>query len=84
MKTTQKGALLFSVCVVKSSGILCFESTDVSFSLLFIRMFLSESVWSFTYILIKSSVERLTVGESHHCTNLFHVLVLVTLVNQKM
>ena len=49
---------------------------------LFFCVFFTISVRSFTYIFVKCSVERLTVGKTYHRANFLYILVGISLVRQ--
>ena len=47
-------------------------------------MFPAVSIGRLAYILVERGIERLAVGKTNHCANLFHVLIGITLVCQQM
>ena len=56
-----------------------FRNTQLLFA---ICMPLAISVRSFTYILIKCSIKRLTICKANHCTDFLYILVSITFVSQ--
>ena len=59
------------------------SSSGVGLFFLF-RMLLAVAVRCFTYILIESGIERLTIGKTYHRTDFLHILVGIPLVLQQM